>query len=531
MSRRHLALVCLILLNLTRVAQADDNPVVQRGLAFLKSQASGLDSGEGAIAALALIKAETPATDPSLANLMGKLNARFTSPGTYSPGRSDGAGIYETGLTIMAYANLDSVAYKPQIEAAAKYLLSMQKAGGCWDYGHGEKGDTSISQYAVLGLWEAENAGVDIPPSTWDRAATWYLANQGAGGGWVYHPGEGGDENMSMTAAGTGSLLICQRQLNKYRKAGDAIHPLLIPLVAANVAGRFNPDVSNKRMNEGIQRGLGWLSRNFNPAGNATGPSVFYGLYGVERIGALADRDTLNGVDWYKVGERYISARQSGNGSWNSAHGETPNTAWCVLFLTKATAKTLAKIEINRLGAGTLLGGRGLPTDLSSLTIAQGRVVVRPMNGAVEGMLAVLEDPRAANADAALAGLVSRYQVEGPAALKPHKDRLSKLMSDPDQGVRRVACWGLARIAEMDVVPRLIVAIGDRDQSVVDEARVGLQLLSRKIDGFGPPSPATPDQKEKAARDWKAWYDGIRPLSAETADDLSGFDPPVRSKP
>ena len=43
------------------------------------------------------------------------------------------------------------------------------------------------------------------------------------------------------------------------------------------------------------------------------------------------------------------------------------------------------------------------------MTVAGGRVVSRPMNGAIEGMLAVLEDPRAEQADAAVAGLVERY--------------------------------------------------------------------------------------------------------------------------
>ena len=49
------------------------------------------------------------------------------------------------------------------------------------------------------------------------------------------------------------------------------------------------------------------------------------------------------------------------------------------------------------------------------MTVAGGRVVSRPMNGAIEGMLAVLEDPRAEQADAAVAGLVDRYYREGPA--------------------------------------------------------------------------------------------------------------------
>jgi hypothetical protein len=195
------------------------------------------------------------------------------------------------------------------------------------------------------------------------------------------------------------------------------------------------------------------------------------------------------------------------------------NTVWAILFLTRSTTKTLRRIEIKRLGAGTLLGGRGLPEDLSSMTVAGGKVVSRPMNGAVEGMLAVLEDPRAQDADAALAGLVANYQARGPGVLKPHKDRLRKLLTDRDPGLRQVAAWGLARTGDLDVAPALIGAIRDPEEDVVGEARRGLQLLSRKIEGLGPPSPSTPDQRLEASRRWRAWYDSIRPL------DLEGQEP------
>src|SRR5206468_3627403 len=146
---------------------------------------------------------------------------------------------------------------------------------------------------------------------------------------------------------------------------------------------------------------------NFSTSGNtASNQSVYYGLYGIERIGALADRQTLGRVDWFEQGRAYILRTQRGDGAWDSAHGDVPNTAWVVLFMTKSTAKTIRRVQIKHLGAGTLLGGRILPKDLSNLTVAGGRVVSRPMNGAVEGMLAVLEDPRAENADSALSGLV-----------------------------------------------------------------------------------------------------------------------------
>ncbi len=72
----------------------------------------------------------------------------------------------------------------------ATYLLGRQNPNGSWDYQGRTHGDTSISQYAVLGMWEAENAGVEIPPSVWDRAAGWFLSVQDSAGGWNYHRDE-----------------------------------------------------------------------------------------------------------------------------------------------------------------------------------------------------------------------------------------------------------------------------------------------------------------------------------------------------
>src|SRR5262249_12924462 len=244
------------------------------------------------------------------------------------------------------------------------------------------------------------------------------------------------------------------------------------------------------QVDQGIKRGMAWLSAHFTTASSSiVGPSVYYTLYGIERIGALADRETIGRVPWFESGRTFLHASQKPDGSWNSTHGAEMNTVWALLFLTKSTAKTILRIQVKRLGAGTLLGGRGLPSDLTSMTVAGGRVVSRPMNGAIEGMLAVLEDPRALQADAAVAGLVDRYYREGPGVLRPFKPRFRKMLADRDPGVRRVAAWALSRTEDMDVIPALIETIQDPDEEVVTAARLGLQILSRKIDGLGPPSP------------------------------------------
>ncbi len=242
----------------------------------------------------------------------------------------------------------------------------------------------------------------------------------------------------------------------------------------------------------------------------------------IERIGALGDRQTIGKVDWFAKGRDFIHATQSTDGSWTGAHGTEMNTVWAILFLTKSTAKTIRRItQAPKLGAGTLLGGRELPKDLTSMTVAGGRVVSRPMNGAIEEMLAVLEDPRAEQADAAVAGLVERYYAQGPSVLRPFKPRFRKMLADRDPGVRQLAAWALAHTGDLDVVPALVDAMGvpHEEEDVITSIRMGLQILSRKITGMGPPTPSSAQERLAAARKWREWYQAIRPLDVEGQDD------------
>jgi hypothetical protein len=499
-------------------ALGQSDPIVERGVQYLKGAFGAGQTGETALMALALIKAEVPATDVSLKRAIGVIMKRF-SESSYSPERTGGSEIYEASVIILALANLDPSEFRPQVQAAARYILSRQNGNGSWDYWGRVNGDSSISQYAVLGLWEAENAGMVIPPSVWDRAAQFYLLTQSAAGGWTYHRDDGGLDTISMTAAGVGSLLICQRQLAPYRAMVKVAHPLLIPLDLEGDRKRYQPEVASRRIDQAAQAGINWLGSNFATNNNALiGHSIYYALYGIERMGALADKATLGRRDWYAEGRAFLASSQGPGGNFTGSFGDGPNTAWAVLFLVKATAKTLHKIQLRRLGAGTLIGGRGLPKDLSQISVAGGHVIARPMDGAVEEMLGTLEDPRVMDASSALAGLVAKYRTEGPKALKPFQDRFRKLLTDPDQGIRRVAAWSLARTGDLAMALPLMDALKDPDDGVVTEARRGLELLSRKIEGFGPPASASPEQREAAILKWKDWYEAVRPLAVSAEE-------------
>jgi hypothetical protein len=527
MSRLRLTLAALLAMGISQalVEQAcgQQEQAVSRGIQYLRSNASNKQVGETAMIALALIKADTPKADPVITSCMATIQKRFTGS-AYAPERSGGQEVYEAAVVAMALSNIDSEEYKGMVNLVGTFLLGRQKPNGSWDYVSRTNGDTSISQYALLGLWECENAGFEVPPSVWDRAAAWYLSKQAPGGSWNYHrdqPEFG--ETMTMTAAGVGSLLLCKRQLEGFRQSRRGSNPLLTSIAPANSNQNYEITTSLAQIEQAARRGMAWLGSNYTTAeANRIGQSIYYALYGMERVAAFADRPTFGKVDLIEKGRSFIRSSQQGDGSWHALpQTDDMNTVWSILYLTKSTAKSIRRVTIKRLGAGTLVGGRYLPSDLTSMTVAGGRIMSRPMNGGVEGMLAVLEDPRAQSADSAVSGLIIRFQSEGPDALRPFKDRFRKLLSDRDPGMRQVAAWALARTADLDVVPDLITALLDTEENVVGAARNGLQLLSRKIDGLGPPSPSTADQRKEAGKAWREWYDSIRPLDVDADDDLA----------
>jgi len=506
-----------------------ETPTVQKGLAWLRSHEAA-SPGEAAIAGLAMAKCGVTQADPALKRCVDLILTRV-SGSTFTPPSESDHDLYEASIMAMALVNVDPKAYAEQIQGLANYIVGRQSPNGCWDYpSRTDRGDTSVSQYALLGLVEAvEVGGAKIPPQVWDKAARWLIATQQGDGAWVYRaeePGRGqGGPSISMTGAGIGGLLICQTELVDFFKANqDKINPLLIPIEPDGGKRKYVAAVTQAAIEGAANRGVSWISSHFQGGNSsAMGQTPYYGLYGIERVTAFWPQQPFRpgGRDWFAEGKTFVVSSQAPDGHWEAMHGAMANTCWAILYYIRANNIIVKHIKEKRLGAGNLLGGRGLPKNLSDITVAGGRIVVRPMNGAVEGMLKVLEDPKAENADSALAGLVTEYDKRGARALIPLKDRFRKLLSDRDPGVRRVAAWALPRTGELDVIPTLIAALRDDDPEFRTEVRNGLQLLARKVEGFGPPPDATPDQRQEAIRQWREWYNAIRPVDQAADQDTS----------
>ena len=352
----YVGVVLFLLSSSAAVAQQD--PAVQRGVQFLRARAGTKNTGESAMMALGLLKAEVPATDRSVQACVAKIKARFEAT-SYKPELGSGAGTYEAAVSAMVLANMDAEGNRPLISAIASYLSSNQNGNGSWDYFGRKQGDTSISQYAVLGLWECENAGADVSPSIWDHAASWYMSVQDSSGSWNYHRDETNyPETLSMTAAGVGSLLICQRQLAATARCSAARAACSRRWWRKQRHTDYHSTTSDQALNQAVSRGMGWISSHFTTGTSAiVGQTPYYMLYGLERVGALADKQTIGRVDWYAKGRDFIASTQQPDGSWKGQHGEDVNTVWAMLFLTKSTAKTIRRHLIKRLGAGHAAGG------------------------------------------------------------------------------------------------------------------------------------------------------------------------------
>ncbi|MEM1062879.1 MAG: hypothetical protein AAGJ97_11190, partial [Planctomycetota bacterium] len=393
--------VCLAGAPGTADARSSSDPdvvaAVERGRDALLKTVRPSAAGADALAALALVKLGVRSDHPAID---GVLNAvvRTTGDGKYGPQKHH---IYAAGIQMMLLQSAGRPGDGPAMQAILDYLVSAQEQHGGWFYPDQQGlGDTSISQYAALGMWAAEDAGLKVPVSAWDRLAGWQTRGEVAGGGFTYHP-PAGAATSTMTLAGVGTLSLCRRYLGIARKR----LPRLRPEAGPKRFGFLQPvledapdeddeqvrkvdaeiETSATSVTDAIRRGRGRFDGAVRFPTSRTWP--FYELYALERAVALSGPDRWRGVDWYDSGAEFLLDRQNG-GLWRSeATGSvTPTvaTAFALLFLSKATHKAVGVEEAPSgppLGSGLRAGGRGLPTDLSAVTVSGGDVVAREMTG------------------------------------------------------------------------------------------------------------------------------------------------------
>lgn len=528
--------------------------MIRRALVYIKANAgkSTGSTGHRFLAALALSKSGEPAESPIVKEAVDRIRGMCQS-GIYKPSDTH-TQIYEAGVACMLLGSADNRAYQPEIEAIAKFLMEKQHKAGAWDYeGREDKGDTSISQYGILGLWEAVRAGVEVPKSVWQRAAGWHLRTQARDGGFSYHPDEGGEESKprpTMTVAGTGSLLICRRMLfgadvsepdepeaaiaggsgptgangtksstssSKKKFRFGVVEQGVIdptpppaPTTAATPAG---PVITPTSLNAAIDRGIRWIEQTYTTDRQTMNGMTWrtYYFYGIERLAALSGRNRIGDHDWYNEIAALLGQMQQAEGDWTDGATQIGATSLSVLFLVRATAKVVQPIKKSPLfGAGILVGGRGLPEDLNDAQAGPNGVKSKKVKTPVEQLLSQLENPAALDVASEQEDLVEQISTEQVRGLIGQKDRLLKLARDKRVEVRRTAFWALGRSNDFAAVPVLINGLLDPEPECVVEARNGLQALTRRPVFLPPNDNPTEAEKQAAYTAWNEWYSRVR---------------------
>ncbi len=527
---------------------------VDKAVAYLLSTKQGMapqggsssEIGEQCLVAVALLKAgqetsgqnkyrEHPLVKQAADNLRASLRSGSINNGYHS--------VYHLGVGIVMFSALKD---KEGAQAALKHLLAFQKDHGGFasSVGFGG-GDNSMTQYAVLGLWEASQAGAAVPPQAWQRVAGWLMQTQQADGAHVYHPGSlagdaGSRASHSMTAAGIGGLYICANAVRPRGKAGatspepkkrdptDDVPSALTPVgekkketAKEKPAGPVTVDMD--RLQAALARGDDWMAKNFSNGFHLDQWQLYY-LYAIERYYSFREKwegEQPEEPEWYNKGATLLIGRQKADGSWGARgdYSDRAATSFALLFLVRSTKKSLAAVpKIEEKAGGTLLSGSGLPTDLSNIRVKDGQVVAKPLAGPAGDMLEIMDkpdDPRFLEAVEAMKDLVVKAD---DIMLSPHLVQLRKLAKSPSAEARATAVTLLGKGRNLDDVPTLIFALRDEDQRVMRAAWEGLKFVSRRFDSFGlsPNFPGDDDRqraaaKQKAIQRWQAWYRSVRP--------------------
>ncbi len=250
---------------------------------------------------------------------------------------------YSVGLQTMVFAAAEPVRDRARILANVEFLERGQiKLGertpwpGSWNY-HipGRGGDNSNTQYALLGLNAAREAGVTVRPEVWLLSRTYFEVYQNRDGGWGYTPSVK-QSTGSMTCAGVSSLILsgARRYESLEHLQGEGIRDC--------GKGGFNPN---------IDRAVNWLANHFDVQQNFGNGQQwrFYYLYALERAGRLTGVRFFGQNDWYRLGaEQLVKEQKPLSGFWRGALSQENDivaTSFALLFLAKGRAPVL----INKL--------------------------------------------------------------------------------------------------------------------------------------------------------------------------------------
>jgi RNA polymerase sigma factor (sigma-70 family) len=337
---------------------------IRRGVRFLKSQqrddGSWLDveiesrTGTTSLVTLALVSAGEKPDSPAVRKALEYLR-RF--------GPDQLRSTYAISLQTQVFAAAEPARDQLRIAANVRWLESAQMSQadrqfspGAWtysDFKRARPGDNSNTQFALVGLSAASDAGLPVKLIVWKLSRFYWERTQKRDGSWAY-TADGIHSTASMTCAGVASMVIAGRGGIPGRESlhGETIH-----------------DCGKGAVDRKLQAGIDWVGSHFRVGENFGGGKQwkFYYLYGLERAGRLAGIRYFGEHDWFRLGaEELVECQNKLGGYWQGALVESEKvlaTSFAVLFLAKGRAPVL----INKLRHGPAEDWNNDPDDVRNL--------------------------------------------------------------------------------------------------------------------------------------------------------------------
>jgi hypothetical protein len=182
--------------------------------AFPVNVIGGQKGGPTALAALALLEAGVPATDPVVAKAVDYLAA-------LKPERT-----YVVGLQTQVLARADPKKYAKEIQANVDWLLEKAIYKGDtltgWSYPMNAIADNSNTHFAVMGLHAAARAGAKVDPDIWKKIRAFYADTQNNNGGWPYASVGDLPTSHSMSVVGLLGLAVAAKYDKQAQGPGPA---------------------------------------------------------------------------------------------------------------------------------------------------------------------------------------------------------------------------------------------------------------------------------------------------------------------
>jgi HEAT repeats len=434
---------------------------------------------------------------------------------------------YLIAVCVLLLAEVDADLYKPDLELLQQSLMGGQYTNGAFGYPGEKDGDVSQTQYALLAIWTLDRNGIKMDYNRVVSAILWLLRVQDVNGGWPYHgqdPGPGKPNvpqnkvDMSMSLAGGSSVLIAGDALRLWGDTVDDADPGIPDLPVAiklykedtNAKVRKSAAITQEPVKAAVQRMNGW--RQQNPYKRGAIDWYYYQIYTLERYESFIEIANGSPKDdspvWYNTVVEELKQTQGGDGGWTERSQTTSelSTAFALLFLIRSTQKAIFQDH-----SGALRGGYGLPKDTTNIQVDGTQIKGPNIAEGVNDLLKLLEADGADDME----GKSIPDDLElptDPVERKAQLDRLERLVrGSKSWQARRVAAKLLGKSDELRVVPALIYALSDNDESVRRYARDGLGFISRKFDGFDLPDKPTREEVEQAQAFWRDWYRRMNP--------------------